>query len=99
MCNTIHIKHYTFCPECGCNLTEIEAVSVNINSEENSESLNTSIRSRVQEFGKVAQRGLSDVSNIISKKAGEVSLKATNVVVEDKVSEAMGNLVNLMIMI
>ena len=97
VCKTTYNKQYTYCPECGCNLSVIDAVSVTVTPSDSSESLSSSIKNRVHEIGKRAQKGISDVSSVISDKAGEVSFKASNVVVEEKVVEAMGNLVNLMI--
>jgi hypothetical protein len=97
VCNTEHNQQYAFCPECGCNLTIVEAVSVTVNPTSSSESFTRSLKSQVQKIGKKAQQGLSEVSSVISEKAGEVSIKASNAVVEQKVTEAMGNLVNLMI--
>ena len=97
VCNSTYSKPYTYCPECGCNLSVIDTVSVTITPSDSSESLSSSIKNRVHEIGKRAQKGISDVSSVISEKAGEVSFKASNVVMEEKVIEAMGNLVNLMI--
>jgi hypothetical protein len=55
------------------------------------------IRDQVQNISNKAQRGLSGVTSVISDKAKDVTGRATSIVVEEKVSEAMGNLVNLMI--
>jgi hypothetical protein len=97
VCKSEYSEPVAFCPECGCNLKDVDAVHVSVKPSAKSDSVTSSVRSRIKEIGKIAQKGISDVSSIVSEKAGEVSLKASNVVVEEKVTEAMGNLVNLMI--
>ena len=96
VCGTQHKSQFLFCPECGCNLSEVKAITVNINPNIN-ETKRSIFKKNVKELGQKAQQGLSNVSNVISEKAKDVSNRASNIVVEEKVTEAMGNLVNLMI--
>ena len=96
VCGTEHKTQYIFCPECGCNLSQVNAVTVTLNSE-TSESKRSIFKKNVQEISQKAQQGLQDVSSVIAEKAKDVSNRTTNIVVEEKVSEAMSNLVNLMI--
>lgn len=95
VCGTEHNEKFVFCPECGCNLSEAEAVTISVNP--NSGSLAESVKNQVQSIGQKAQQGISGVTTAISDKAKAVSSRASNIVVQEKVTEAMGNLVNLMI--
>ena len=95
ICKTEHKKQYVFCPNCGCNLSEASAVSISVNPD--SESKKSIFKKNVQTIGQKAQQEFYNVSNIISEKAKDVTNRASNIVVEEKVTEAMGNLVNLMI--
>lgn len=97
VCGTEHDKEYSFCPECGCNLTEADAVTVTVNPDAEGVSRTEMLKNQVQNIGQMAQKGLSNVTSSISDKAKDVSNRASNIVVQDKVTEAMGNLVNLMI--
>ena len=95
VCGTEHSEKFVFCPECGCNLSEAEAVMISVNP--SSGSLAESVKNQVQSIGQKAQQGISGVTTAISDKAKAVSSRASNIVVQEKVTEAMGNLVNLMI--
>lgn len=97
VCGAQHNDSYAFCTECGTNLTEIDAVSVKINPDTSEEKTSGTLIHQVHSIGQKAQQGISGVSNLISGRAKDVTSKATNVVVEQKVAEAMGSLVNLMI--
>ena len=55
------------------------------------------MKNQVQNIGQIAHKGISNVSNAISEKARDVSKRTSSIVVQDKVTEAMSNLVNLMI--
>ncbi len=97
VCGTEHGEQYAFCPECGCSLTEIPAVTVTVNPDSPVATVASSLKNQVQNIGQRAQKGISNVSNVISDRAKDVTNRASNIVVQDKVTEAMGNLVNLMI--
>jgi hypothetical protein len=97
VCGTEYDQEYAFCPECGCNLAEVDAVTVTVNPNTAGASVAASLKNQVQNIGQMAQKGLSNVTSSISDKAKVVSSRASNIVVQDKVTEAMGNLVNLMI--
>lgn len=97
VCGTEHNKEYSFCPECGCNLTEVDAVTVTVNPDSEGVSRTALLKNQVQNIGQMAQKGLSNVTSTITDKAKIVSNRASNIMVQDKVTEAMGNLVNLMI--
>lgn len=96
VCRTEHKKQYVFCPECGCNLSEASAVSISVNPD-SGESKKSIFKKNVQAIGQKAQQEFYNVSNSISETAKDVTNRASNIVVEEKVTEAMGNLVNLMI--
>jgi len=95
VCETVHNKQVRFCSECGCNLYQSEAISVEKSGEKTS--IFDSLKSQVQDFGQKAHRGLSGASSIILDKASNVSIGTDNVLVQRQVSEAMASLVNLMI--
>lgn len=97
VCGTEHTQKYAFCPECGCNLSEFNAVNVTINPDTPGASVTASLKNQVQNIGQIAHKGISNVSNAISEKARDVSKRTSSIVVQDKVTEAMSNLVNLMI--
>ncbi len=96
VCNTVYGEELKFCGECGCNLTEVEAVTVTVNPTSR-EKLMGSLKKQAQKIGEKTQQGLSSASNMIADKAFSVTERASNMMVQERVSEAMGNLVNLMI--
>lgn len=96
VCNTVYSEEMKFCGECGCNLTEVEAVTVTVNPT-NRDKIVSSLKSGVQKIGEKTQQGLSGASSMIADKAFSVTQRANNLMVQERVSEAMGNLVNLMI--
>ena len=96
VCGAENKAQYAFCPECGCNLSEANAIKISINSDSD-ESKRSIFKKNVQEISQRAQQEFYNVSNMVSEKAKDVSNRTTNIVVEEKVAEAMGNLVNLMI--
>lgn len=96
VCNTQYSEETKFCTECGCNLTEIEAITVSVTPSNKEKILNT-LKTGVQKIGEKTQQGLSDASVMIADKAFSVTQRANNLMVQERVSEAMGNLVNLMI--
>lgn len=96
VCSTVYSEEMKFCGECGCDLTEIEAVTVTVNPS-NRERLVSNLRKGAQKISEKTQQGLSGASNMIADKAFSVGEKASNLMVQERVSEAMGNLVNLMI--
>ena len=97
VCGTEHNKEYAFCPECGCNLSEVDAVTVSVSPDSEGVSKTTLLKNQVQNLGQMAQKGLANVTSTITDKAKTVSNRTSNLMVQDKVTEAMGNLVNLMI--
>ena len=97
VCETVYDQPMKFCGECGCNLTEIDAVTVTVNPGSRKEKLVSSLKNQVQNIGQKAQEGLSGASSAIADKAFSVTNRANNLMVQERVSEAMGNLVNLMI--
>jgi hypothetical protein len=86
-----------FCGECGCNLSEVEAVSVTLNPSTKKEKLVENFRTQAQNLGQKAQKGLSGASSMIIDKAFTVSERTNNVEVQKRVSVAMASLVNMMI--
>jgi hypothetical protein len=96
VCNTKYNKDRKFCGECGCNLSEVDAITVSVNPKKKDEIM-SSLKSSVQKIGEKTQQGLSDASNVIADKAFNVTQRANSARVQERVSEAMGNLVNLMI--
>ncbi len=97
VCNTVYSEEMKFCGECGCNLIEIEAVTVTLNPETNKEKIIRNLKTGMQKIGEKTQQGFSDASTMISDKAFSVGEKASNMIVQERVSEAMSKLVNLMI--
>jgi len=97
VCKTTYNQHMQFCGECGCNLSEVEAVTVTLNPNTKKEKLVKNFRNHAKNIGQKAQRGLSGASSMIMDKAFTVSERTNNVAVQKRVSAAMGNLVNLMI--
>lgn len=97
VCGTEHDQEYAFCPECGCNLSEIGAVTVNIEPDTPGASVATSLKNQVQNIGQKAQKGLSSVTNSITDRARVVTARASNIAVQEKVTESMSSLVNLML--
>lgn len=96
VCNTVYSEEMKFCGECGCNLTEVEAVTVTVNPSSR-DKIVSSLKTGVQKIGEKTQQGLSSASSAIADKAFSVTQRANNMMVQERVSEAMGNLVNLMI--
>ena len=96
ICGLENKKSNAFCTGCGCRLITADAVTVNINPN-SGESKTSSLKKNLQALGQRAQLEIYNASNVISDKAKEVSSRASNIVVEEKVTEAMANLVNLMI--
>lgn len=96
VCNTVYSEEMKFCGECGCDLTEIEAVTVTLNPS-NRDKLVNNLRKGAKKIGERTQQGISGATSLIADKAFSVGEKASNMMVQERVSEAMGNLVNLMI--
>lgn len=97
VCGKKYNKNMNFCIGCGCNLQEIRAVSVKINPDSSKMPQKDSLRNQVFSLGQKAQQGITGVTSGITDKARDVTSRASSGVVQEKVSEAMGNLVNLMI--
>lgn len=97
VCGTEHDQEYAFCPECGCNLSDVDAVTVTVNPDTQGASVATSLKNQVQNIGQKAQKGLSSVTNSISDRARVVTARASNIAVQEKVTEFMSSLVNLML--
>ena len=97
VCGTEHDQEYAFCSECGCNLSDIDAVTVTVNPDTQGASVATSLKNQVQNIGQKAQKGLSSVTNSISDRARFVTARASNIAVQEKVTESMSSLVNLML--
>lgn len=97
VCGTEHGQEYAFCPECGCSLSDIDAVTVSVNPDTPGVSVAESLKNQVQTIGQKAQKGLSTVSNSISDRARIVTARASNIAVQEKVTESMSSLVNLML--
>jgi len=97
VCGTEHDQEYAFCPECGCNLSNADAITVTVNPDTPGPSVATSIKNQVQNIGQKAQKGLSSVTSSISDRAKLVSARASNIAVQEKVTESMSSLVNLML--
>ena len=95
VCETTYNKDIRFCSECGCNLSQVKAVTVKPSSGATS-SIN-SLKSQAQDFGQKAQKSVSGASSVILDRASNVSTGTDNVLVQRKVSEAMASLVNMMI--
>lgn len=96
VCSTVYSEEMKFCGECGCNLTKIEAVTVTMNPT-NREKLVNNLKKGAKKISEKTQQGISGATNLIADKAFSVGEKASNLMVQERVSEAMGNLVNLMI--
>lgn len=97
VCKTTYNQHMQFCGECGCNLSEAEAVTVTLNPSTKKEKLVKNFRTQAQNLGQKAQKGLSGASSMIIDKAFTVSERTNNVEVQKRVSVAMASLVNMMI--
>ena len=97
VCETTYHQIMKYCGECGCNLTEVEAVTVTVNPNIRRDKLVNDLRNQVQTLGHKAQKGLSGASSIISDKASIVAERTNNIAVQKRVSIAMANLVNMMI--
>lgn len=97
VCGTEHGQEYAFCPECGCNLSDVDAVTITIDPDRPDVSVAASLKNQVQNIGQKAQKGLSSVTNSISDRARIVSARASNIAVQEKVTESMSSLVNLML--
>ncbi len=96
VCGTVYSEEMKFCGECGCDLTEIDAVTVTVNPT-NREKLVNNIKKGAKKISEKTQQGISGATNLIADKAFSVGEKASSLLVQERVSEAMGNLVNLMI--
>lgn len=97
VCETTYNQHMQFCGECGCNLSEVEAVTVIINPNTRKEKLVKNFKNQAQNIGQKAQKGLSGASSMIMDKAFTVSERTNNIEVQKRVSVAMASLVNMMI--
>ena len=97
VCETTYYQIMKYCGECGCNLTEVEAVTVTVNPNIRRDKLVNDLRNQVQTLGYKTQQGLSGASSIIKDKASFVAERTNNIAVQKKVSVAMANLVNMMI--
>ena len=97
VCGTEHDQEYAFCPECGCKLSDVDAVTVTVNPDTQGASVATSLKNQVQNIGQKAQKGLSSVTNSITDRARVVTARASNIAVQEKVTESMSSLVNLML--
>ncbi|MCW4012774.1 MAG: zinc ribbon domain-containing protein [Candidatus Bathyarchaeota archaeon] len=97
VCGAEHGQEYAFCPECGCSLSDIDAVTVTANPDTPGVSVAASLKNQVQTIGQKAHKGISTVSNSISDRARMVSARASNIAVQEKVTESMSSLVNLML--
>jgi sugar-specific transcriptional regulator TrmB len=97
VCGTEHGQEYAFCPECGCKLSDIDAVTVTVNPDTPGSSVATSLKNQVQNIGQKAQKGLSSVKDSISDRARIVTARASDIAVQEKVTESMSSLVNLML--
>ena len=87
VCNTVYSEEMTFCGECGCNLMEIKAVSVTVNPVTNREKIVRSLKTGVQKIGEKTQQGFSEASTMIADKAFSVGEKASNLLVQVKLSK------------
>ena len=97
VCKTTYNQHMQFCGECGCNLSEVEAVTVTLNPNTKKEKLVKNLKNQAQNIGQKAQKGLSGASSMIMNKAFTVSERTNNIEVQKRVSVAMASLVNMMI--
>jgi hypothetical protein len=97
VCGKVYNKNMNFCIGCGCNLQEVKSVSVTLNPDSSKIPQKGSLRNQVFNLGQKAQQGITGVTSGITDKARDVTSRASNIVVQEKVTEAMGNLVNLMI--
>lgn len=97
VCKTTYNQHMQFCGECGCNLSEVEAVTVTLNPSTKKDKLVNNFRNQAQNLGQKAQKGLSGASSMIMDKAFTVSERSNNIEVQKRVSVAMASLVNMMI--
>ena len=96
VCGIVYSEQMKFCGECGCDLTDADAVTVTVNPT-NREKLVNNLMKGAQKISEKTHQGLSGATNLIAEKAFSVGEKASNLMVQERVSEAMGNLVNLMI--
>ena len=97
VCGTEQDSSNSFCSECGCNIVDAQAVTLTINPDAPGGSIADSIRNQVQTIGEKAQQGISGLTGTITDRASDISSRTSNIVIQEKVTEAMGNLVNLMI--
>jgi hypothetical protein len=95
VCDKTFTKASRFCSECGCNLSNAE--SVTINPPIGGDKFVRNLRNRVKNIGEKAQKEFSGASAVILDRASNVSSGTDNVVVQQKVSEAVASLVNLMV--
>ena len=97
VCHTSYNQHMQYCGECGCNLSEVEAVTVNLTPNKGKEKIVASLRNQAQNLGQTAQKSLSAASSIIMDRAFTVADRTNNIEVQKRVSVAMASLVNMMI--
>ena len=97
VCKTTYNQHMQFCGECGCNLSEVEAVTVTLNPNTKKEKLVKNLRNQAQNIGQKAQKGLSGASSMIMDKAFTVADRTNNIEVQKRVTVAMASLVNMML--
>lgn len=95
VCKTTFNKHMHFCTECGCNLSEIETIT---NTQSTGKDSNVdNLLAHVKGLGQKTQKGVSGASSIILNNATNLSKRTDNVFVQQKVSESMTSLVNMML--
>jgi hypothetical protein len=95
VCQNNQPEESKFCTECGCNLSQAEAVKVTPSIEK--DKIVSNLRSRFQGLGQKAQKGITDASSVVIDRAYNVSTGTDNDVVQQKVSEAVASLVNMMV--
>ena len=61
VCNTVYSEEMKFCGECGCDLSEVDAVTVTVNPS-NKDKIVSSLKSGVQKIGEKTQQGISGAS-------------------------------------
>jgi hypothetical protein len=94
VCETKHNKQILFCTECGCNLSEIKAVTVTKSIDEDSLVNYPSVN--VQGHGEQTQKGETVASSNILDGVFNLSTGTENVI-QQKVTEAIASLVNMML--
>jgi uncharacterized OB-fold protein len=97
VCGKVYYRKMKFCAECGTNLQELKAVSVSLNPAAPTVSEKVSLKNQVFNIGRKAQKEITGVASGITEKAKDVTGRASDSIVQEKVSESIGNLVNMMI--